>query len=74
MPTTLPNTTAPARRPRRPLFAELASIALVLFYLSLLAWNMATLEANFSLLFGHDQRQGEYNPMEPARVIAARGH
>jgi len=69
MPTTLPNTTAPARRPRRPLFAELASIALVLFYLSLLAWNMATLEANFSLLFGHDPRQGEYNPMEPGHSI-----
>ena len=49
MPTTLPNATAPARRPRRPLFAELASIALVLFYLLLLAWNMAALEANFSL-------------------------
>jgi hypothetical protein len=47
---------------------------MVLFYLSLLARNMATLEANFSLLFGHDQRQGEYNPMEPARTIAARGH
>jgi hypothetical protein len=73
MPTTLPNTTAPARRPRRPLLAELASIALVLFYLSLLAWNMATLEAKFSLLFGHDQRQGEYNPMEPGHPIAGRG-
>ena len=73
MPTTLPNTTAPARRPRRPMLAELASIALVLFYLLLLAWNMATLEANFSLPFGHDQRQGEYNPMEPSHLIAGRG-
>ena len=73
MPTTLPNTTAQARRPGRPLFAELAAIGVVLFYLSLLAWNMVTLEANFSLLFGHDQRQGEYNPMEPSHLIAERG-
>ncbi len=73
MPTTLPNTTAQARRPGRPLLAELAAIAVVLLYLALLAWNMATLEANFSLLFGHDQRQGEYNPMEPGHLMAARG-
>ncbi len=73
MPTTLPNTPAQARRPGRPLFAELAAIGVVLFYLSLLAWNMATLETNFSLLFGHDQRQGEYNPMEPANPTAGRG-
>jgi hypothetical protein len=73
MPTTLPHTTAPARRPNRPLFGELAAIGVVLFYLSLLAWNMATLEANFSLLFGHDQRPGAYNPMEPTRLIADQG-
>ena len=73
MPTTRPNTTARARWPGRPSFAELAAIGLVLFYLSLLAWNMATLEANFSLLFGHDQRQGEYNPMEPASLTAGPG-
>ena len=73
MPTTLPNTTARARRPGRPLLAELAAIAVVLLYLALLAWNMATLEANFRLLFGHDQRQGEYNPMEPGHLIAGRG-
>jgi len=70
MPTTLPNTATQAGRRRRPLLAELAAIVVVLFYLLLLAWNMATLEANFSLLFGHDQRQGEYNPMEPGRPIA----
>ena len=73
MPTTLPNTNAQARRPGRPLLAELASIGVVLLYLALLAWNMATLEANFSLLFGHDQRQGEYNPMEPGHLMAERG-
>ena len=41
-------------------------------YLAVLGWDMAKLETNFSLLFGHDQRQGEYNPMEPGHPIAER--
>jgi hypothetical protein len=72
MPTTLPNMAARAARHHRPSFAELASIAVAILYLFLLAWNMASLETSFSLLFGHDLRQGEYNPMEPSHPIATR--
>jgi hypothetical protein len=72
MPTTLPNMAAPAKRYHRPLFAELAAIAVAILYLLLLAWNMASIETNFRLLFGHDLRQGEYNPMEPSHPIAER--
>ena len=74
MPTALPDNAARAARHHRPLFAELTSIAVAIFYLLLLAWNMASLETSFSLLFGHDQRQGEYNPMEPGHLIAEQGH
>jgi hypothetical protein len=76
MPTTLPDNAARAARHHRPLFAELTSIAVAIFYLLLLAWNMASLETSFSLLFGHDQRpgeyEGEYNPMEPSHPSAER--
>jgi hypothetical protein len=72
MPTTLPDLAARARRQRRLLLAELAPVVAAIFYVLLLAWSMATLERNFSLLFGHDPRQGEYNPMEPSRPIAER--
>jgi hypothetical protein len=72
MPTTLPDRAARARHQRRLLLAEVAPLAAAIFYLLLLAWNMATLETNFSLLFGRDQRQGEYNPMEPSHPIAGR--
>jgi hypothetical protein len=72
MPTTLPDLAARARRQRRLLLAELAPVVAAIVYVLLLAWSMATLERNFSLLFGHDLRQGEYNPMEPSRPIAER--
>ena len=76
MPTTLPDNAARAARHHRPLFAEFTSIAVAIFYLLLLAWNMASLETRFSLLFGHDQRQeqynGQYNPMEPSPPGAER--
>jgi hypothetical protein len=38
----------------------------------LLAWSVATLAMNVSVLFGHDPRQGAYNPMEPGRPIVGR--
>jgi hypothetical protein len=72
MPTTLPDLTARARRQRGLLLAELAPVVAAIFYVLLLAWSMTTLERNFSLLFAHDLRQGEYNPMEPSRPIAER--
>ncbi|HWF94092.1 MAG TPA: hypothetical protein VG291_03955 [Xanthobacteraceae bacterium] len=76
MPTTLPDSPSRAARRRRPLLAELASIAVAIFYLLLLAWNMASLETSFSLRLGHDQRQGEhnreYNPMEPDHPTSER--
>jgi threonine/homoserine/homoserine lactone efflux protein len=71
MPTTLPTMTAAARQRRAPAFAKLGSIVMVAVYLLLLAWSVATLATNISVLFGHDQRQGEYNPMEPGRPTAA---
>jgi hypothetical protein len=67
MPTTLPVVAAAARQRRSLIFAKLTSIAIVTVYLLLLAWSVATLAANISVLFGHDQRPGVYNPMEPAR-------
>jgi hypothetical protein len=72
MPTTLPDLAARARRQRRLLLAELAPVVVAVFYVLLLAWSAAALERNFSLLFGPDLRQGEYNPMEPSRPIAER--
>ena len=71
MPTQLPDIAARARHQRRRLFAELAPIVAALLYLLLLAWNMATLEANVSVLFGRDRGPGEYNPMEPGHRTAA---
>ncbi len=74
MPTTLPDSSSRAARRRRPLLAWLASIAVAIFYLMLLAWNMASLETSFSLLFGQHQgeRSGEYNPMEPGHPPSER--
>jgi hypothetical protein len=76
MPTTLPtrppHATARAGQPHRPLIAELASIAVAILYLLLLAWSVASLETSVDLLFGHDLQQGAYNPMEPSHPIAAR--
>jgi len=72
MPTTLPNLAAGARQQHRLTLARLAAIVAVAFYVLLLAWNAATLQTNLSLLFGHDQRRGEYNPMEPSHPIGAR--
>jgi hypothetical protein len=66
MPTTLPDMAARARHRRRLLFAELTPIVVTIFYVLLLAWNMATLETNFSMPLGPDQRPGDYNPMEPS--------
>jgi hypothetical protein len=73
MPTTLPNPAVQVRRHHRPLFAELASIAVAILYLFLLAWNLASLETSFSRLLEHDLHQGGYNPMEPSHSIAGRG-
>ena len=72
MPTTLPDTAARARPQRRRLRAELVQLVAAIVYLAVLGWDIAKLEANFSLLFGHDQRQGEYNPMEPGHPIGER--
>ena len=67
MPTMLPVTAAAARQ-RRPLaFAKLTTVVVATVYLLLLGWSVATLAANISVLFGHDQRQGEYNPIELSR-------
>jgi hypothetical protein len=73
MPTTLP-TRLPhmAGQQQRPLIAEIASIAVAVLYLLLLAWNVASLETSVDLLFGHDLRQDAYNPMEPSHPVAAR--
>jgi hypothetical protein len=70
MPTTLPVMAAAARQRRSLTFAKLTSIMMVTAYLLLLAWSVATLATNVSVLFGHDPRQGAYNPMEPGRSIA----
>jgi hypothetical protein len=70
MPTTIPVMAAAARQRRSLIFAKLTSVVMVAVYLVLLAWSVATLAANISLLFGLDQRQGEYTPMEPGRPIA----
>jgi hypothetical protein len=71
MPTQLPDTAARARHQRRRPFAEFAPIVATLLYLLLLAWNMTTLEANVSVLFGRDPGPGKYNPMEPGQRTAA---
>jgi hypothetical protein len=72
MPTTLPVMAAAAPRRRTPTFAKLTSFVIVTVYLLLLAWSVATLAMNVSVLFGHDPRQGAYNPMEPGRPIVGR--
>jgi hypothetical protein len=72
MPTTLPVMAAAARQRRTPTFAKLTSFVIVTVYLLLLAWSVATLAMNVSVLFGHDPRQGAYNPMEPGRPIVGR--
>jgi hypothetical protein len=70
MPTTLPATATRARPQRRHSRAELVPLVAAILYLAVLGWDMAMLETKFRLLFGHDQRQGEYNPMEPGHPIA----
>jgi hypothetical protein len=65
MPTTVPDKVVRARRQRRLLLAEVTPIAATIFYLLLLAWNMATLEPIFGSSFAPAWRPGEYNPMEP---------
>jgi hypothetical protein len=72
MPTTLPDLAAEARQQHRLLLGRLAPVVAAAFFVLLLAWNAAALQTNISLLFGHDQRRGEYNPMEPSHPIAAR--
>jgi hypothetical protein len=72
LPTRLPHRAARAGHHHPPLIAELASIAVAIVYLLLLAWNVASLETSVDSLFGHDLRQGAYNPMEPSHPIAAR--
>jgi len=72
MPTTLPDMAVAARQRRSPTLAKLTSIVMVTVYLLLLAWSVATLSTNVSVLFGDDPREGAYNPMEPGRPIAAR--
>ena len=57
MPTTLPDLAARARRQRRLLLAELASVVAAIFYVLLLAWSMAALETNFSTPFEPAQPQ-----------------
>jgi len=71
MPTALPDLAARARRQRRLLLVELAPVVAAIFYVLLLAWNMAALETYFSTPFWPAHRQGEYNPMEPSHPIAA---
>jgi hypothetical protein len=72
LPTRLPHAATRAGQQHRPLIAELASIAVAILYLLLLAWNVASLATSVDLLFGHDLRQDAYNPMEPGHPIAAR--
>jgi hypothetical protein len=72
MPTTLPDSAARAQRPHRRWRAELVPLVAAIVYVAVLGWQMAALEASFSQPWGHDQRQGEYNPMEPTHPIAAR--
>ena len=72
MPTTLPNVAAAARQRRSLTFAKLTSILMVTVYLLLLVWSVATLAMNVGVLFGHDQRPGAYNPMEPGHPLAGR--
>jgi hypothetical protein len=73
MPTTLPDAAARARRQRPRLRSELVPLVAAIVYLAVLGGDVAKLATSVSLLFGHDQRQGEYNPMEPSHPIAARG-
>jgi hypothetical protein len=83
MPTMLPDRAARTREQRRQLLLELAPVVAVMLYLLLLAWNMATFEANFGVPRAIEQQDGAYNPMErghrattsphpmPARVSTA---
>ncbi len=72
LPTRLPHAAARAGQQHRPLIAELASVAVAILYLLLLAWNVASLATSVDLLFEHDLRQDAYNPMEPGHPIPAR--
>ena len=71
MPTILPDLATRVRHQRRLLFAERVPIVAAAFYLLLLAWTMATLEANFSRPFEPAHRPGDYNPMEPGHGARA---
>jgi hypothetical protein len=66
MPTTLPDRSARDRDRRPQWLAELVSVVAVMLYLLLLAWSMATFEANSGV-----PQQGRYNPMEPGHRIAS---
>ena len=72
MPTMLPDMAARARHHHHLTLARLTPIVVAVFYLLLLAWNAATLEASFNLLFGHHQLRGEYTPMEPSPIAERR--
>ena len=72
LPTRLPHTAGRAGQHQRPLIAEIASIAVAILYLLLLAWSVASLETSIDLLFGRDLRQDAYNPMEPSHPVVAR--
>jgi hypothetical protein len=58
------------------MLAEVIPIAAAIFYLLLLAWDAAALEANFRWLFelaprqdqSQDQGSNRYNPMEPSHA------
>jgi hypothetical protein len=72
MPTTLPDQAARTRRRHLRRHRELVLLVAAIVYLLVLGWNLATLEASYNQRYGHDPRQGEYNPMEPSYPIAGR--
>ena len=53
---------------QRPVYARPAAALAALIYVLLLAWNVSALRADFAALFAPDNRQGEYNPIEPVRL------
>ena len=65
MPTTLPDAAARDRDQRRRMLHKLVPLAVVIFYLLLLACVAANLATDVSVLFSPDQRPDGYNPMEP---------
>jgi hypothetical protein len=65
MPTTLPNRSARDRDRRPQWLADVVPVVAVMLYLLLLAWSMATFEADLGV-----PQQGRYNPMEPAHRTA----